>query len=427
MNELKHIKKPYYAVLFLNWLATALPLALHILILQARGINLFQIGLLLGAYSLVIVLLELPTGGLADAIGRKRVTWLAYSTTMIASFVILFAFSFPLFLVAFVLNGVGRALSSGALDAWFVDALQTAEPDIDLQPALAQAEMVSLIALGSGTLLGGLVPQWFAWLPSEATAVLTPLTMTIVLSLCIRLVSLIVLSLAVKEERTQMADSDWRQSARQVPTIIQEAVQLSRSSRNVLLLLGSTFVGGIGILSLETFWQPFFADLLGGGEENSFFFGLLMTGYFLVGIAGNMLATRLSRWLHKQYAVVAALFQGLEGLFLVVLASMSAVIPAAAFFWLAYMSLCGVNSPLAALFNQEIPAERRSAMLSIQSLAMYAGSIIGSSVLGYVAELFSIQVAWTVAGVILLVSLGLYWPIYNQKRHEQETEILPTS
>jgi predicted MFS family arabinose efflux permease len=199
-----------------------------------------------------------------------------------------------------------------------------------------------------------------------------------------------------------------------------------KSTRNVLLLLGITFVGGIGILSLETFWQPFFADLMGGGEENSFFFGLLMTGYFLVGIAGNMLATHLSKWLRKQYALVAALFQGLEGVWLLMLGSMTAVYPAAAFFWLAYMSLSGVNSPLAALFNQEIPADRRSVMLSIQSLAMYAGSIIGSSVLGYVAELFSIQVAWTVAGGVLLVSLCLYWPIYSQKRHERETKILPT-
>jgi MFS family permease len=107
MNSANNIKRPYYAVLFLQWLATALPLALLVLILQARGINLFQVGLLLGAYSLAIVFLELPTGGLADAIGRKRVTLLAYGATVISSIIILVAFSFPMFLLAFVLNGVG--------------------------------------------------------------------------------------------------------------------------------------------------------------------------------------------------------------------------------------------------------------------------------------------------------------------------------
>ena len=427
MKNVKHIKRPYYTVLFLNWLATALPLALHVLILQSRGINLWQLGLLMGTYSLTIVLLEVPTGGLADAIGRKRVTLLAYSVTVVAGILILFAFSFPVFLLAFILNGVGRALSSGALDAWFVDALQTADPDSDIQPALAQAQTVGLIALGGGTLLGGQIPQWFAWLPSGETAVFTPLTMTIVFSLCIQIVLIIVLLAGIKEERPSGSQSNWRSGVQQVPTIMRDAVQLTRSNRTILLLLGTTFAGGLAILSMETFWQPFFADILGGGAENSFTFGVLMTGYFLIGIVGNLLATYFSKLLRQQYVLVAALFQGLQGILLIVLAGQTAVIPAAALFWLAYMSLSGVNSPQSALFNQEIPAERRSAMLSVQSLAMYAGSILGSTILGYVAEIISIQAAWTITGGVLLVSLLLYAGIYTQKRHEQKTTILPSS
>ena len=426
MKNVKHVKRPYYTVLFLNWFATALPLALFVLFLRARGINLFQLGLLMGAYSFTIVLLEVPTGGLADAIGRKRITLLAYTLGLVAAVLFLFSFSFPMFLIGFVLNGVSRALSSGALDAWFVDALQAADPHGDIQPALAQAGTVSLMALGSGTLLGGLVPQWFAWLLGGETAVLTPLTMTIIISLFIKVLTLVVLFVGVQDERPQGSETGWRSGVRQVPTIIREAVQLTRNNHTVLLLLGITFAGGLAILSLETFWQPFFATLLGGGEENSFFFGVLMTGYFLVGIMGNGLATYLSKRLNQQYVLVAALFQGLEGFFLIVLAGMTAVVPAVALFWLAYMSLSGVNSPQAALLNQEIPAERRSAMLSVQSLAGYAGSIFGSAVLGYVAEIFSIQVAWTIAGTVLLVSLLLYARIYTQKRYEQQTAILPT-
>ena len=427
MENVKHIKRPYYTVLFLNWLATALPLALQVLILQSRGINLLQLGLLMGVYSLTIVVLEVPTGGLADAIGRKRVTLLAYSVKAVASIFILFSFSFPLFLLAFIFYGIGRALSSGALDAWFVDALQTADPDMDIQPALAQAQTVTLIALGSGTLLGGLIPQWFAWLPSGETAVFTPLTMTVAFSLCVQLVLIIALLTGIKEERPSDNENNWRSGVQQVPTIIRDAVQLTRSNRTILLLLGTTFAGGIAILSMETFWQPFFAGILGGGAENSFTFGVLMTGYFLIGIVGNLLATFLGKLLSQRHVLVAALFQGLQGVFLILLAAQTAVIPAAALFWLAYMSLSGVNSPQAALFNREIPAERRSAMLSIQSLAMYAGSILGSTILGYVAEVTSIQVAWTITGGVLLVSLLLYAGIYTQKRHEQKTAILPSN
>lgn len=425
MKSTTHIKRVYYTILFLFWLATALPLALSVLILQTRNLNLLQVSLLMGIYSLTIVLLELPTGGLADAIGRKKVTFLSYSISGLTSLIFLFSFSFPLFLLAFILMGVARALMSGALDAWFIDALQTADPDIDLQPAFAKAGTVTLLALGMGTLLGGFIPRWFAWLPAEGTAVLTPFTMTIVFALGVNIILLVVLATAVKEDRPTATAKDWRSNVRQVPQNIRDAVQMSRQNSTIMLLLGAGFATGLGILSLETFWQPFFADLLGGGEERSLFFGTVMAGYFLVGVVGNVLATPLSKLLHQQYALVAALFQGLQGVLLMVLAGQTAVIPAITLYWLVFMGMSVVSSPHAALINNEIPSERRSSMLSVQSLATYAGAILGSVALGYVAENSSIRMAWTVAGSVLLVSLLLYLRIYTEKRHEQQTAILP--
>jgi MFS family permease len=189
MTRTMRIKWTYYSILSLFWLATGLPAALFILLAQARGLDLFQLGLVVGAYSLTIVLLELPTGGLADAIGRKRVAVLAYVCITLASLAFLLAFSFPALLCAFVLNGVGRALASGALDAWFVDALQAADPDVELQPALAQAGTFTLLSLGAGALLGSAIPGMFEHLPPDGSAVLTPLSMPIALALLVNAVS----------------------------------------------------------------------------------------------------------------------------------------------------------------------------------------------------------------------------------------------
>jgi MFS family permease len=158
----RSIRRRYAAVTFLYWFATALPMALSILLVQARGLTLTQVGLVLGVYSALIVLLELPTGGLADAVGRKRVALLAYALAALSSIALLLAFSFAAFLVAMGLYAVSRALSSGALDAWFVDALQAADPDVDLQPALAEVETVTLAALGAGALAGGALPGLFS-------------------------------------------------------------------------------------------------------------------------------------------------------------------------------------------------------------------------------------------------------------------------
>ena len=50
-------------------------------------------------------------------------------------------------------------------------------------------------------------------------------------------------------------------------------------------------------------------------------------------------------------------------------------------------------------------------MLSIASLTTYIGVMLGGLVLGYVAKNASINQAWAIAGVVLVVSLSLYWKI----------------
>ena len=76
--------------------------------------------------------------------------------------------------------------------------------------------------------------------------------------------------------------------------------------------------------------------------------------------------------------------------------------------YLLYLGMGVVNSPHATLLNQQIAPERRSTMLSVHSLAVYLGGFIGGIGLGYVAEQWSIQVAWIMGSLILMVSLIPY-------------------
>jgi DHA1 family quinolone resistance protein-like MFS transporter len=408
MKSTRHIQRTYYLIISLFWLATGLPLALIILLGQARGLDLFEVGTLMAIYSLTIVLLEVPTGGLADAIGRKRVAVLAYSCFVVAGTVILFAFSFPLFLAAFILNGIGRALSSGAMDAWFVDTLQAADPEIDLQPALAKAGTFTLLSLGVGTVLGSYVPRLFEGLPADGSAVLTPYSMPILLAITIKVVLLAVTILLVKEDKTSTRAEDWKQGVREVPAMVRAGFALSQRNPTILLLLGAAMASGLALIGLESFWQPHFADLLDGGEGNSLFFGLVLGGSFLVGMAGNLLATPASRWLKKRYGLVCAIVQGTWGIAIILLAMQTTPPSAVLFFWLAYLNMGVINSPQQTLLNREIPAQQRSSMLSIASLAGYVGAMIGGVGLGYVAEHASIGAAWIVGGTVLVVSSGLY-------------------
>jgi predicted MFS family arabinose efflux permease len=133
-----------------------------------------------------------------------------------------------------------------------------------------------------------------------------------------------------------------------------------------------------------------------------------MAGSFAAAMGGNLLAGRLSRLLGGRHALAVAVSRLLQGASLLALAGAGGIVPAAGFFWLTYL-MSGVGiSPHATLLNAEIPAERRSAMLSVQSMAAYLGSFIGGAGLGAVAEHASIPAAWLIAGGLTVVSLVPY-------------------
>ncbi len=391
----------------LFWVGVGLPLPLAIVLMQARGMDLFQVGLLTSIFALTVAALELPTGGLADAIGRKRVTLLAYAFLLLKDLVFLLAFSFPVFIVSSVLNGVGRALASGALDAWFIDRLQDADPEIDIQPYLARAGTVSSFAIALSTLLGGVIASLFGGLPEEGSAVFTPIAMTIVAAVLVQAVNLVIVTVFVQEERRQVEGNEtW--GFREVPGVIKEALTLSLNNPVLRLLFLATAVSGFALASVETFWQPRFAELLGGSDGHRVLFGALMMGGFLAGMVGSLASIPVTRLLGRRYALVGAVFEGLGGGLLILLAAQGTVAGAAALFWLFYFGRSVGASPLGKVQNDEIPKERRSSMLSVASLVSYAGFFSGSAVLGFIADRASIGVAWTVAGTLLVVSTLLY-------------------
>ena len=60
---------------FLDRFAMGLTVSVVALALTDRGMDLFEISLLFGVYSLTTMTMELPFGGLADNIGASRSFW----------------------------------------------------------------------------------------------------------------------------------------------------------------------------------------------------------------------------------------------------------------------------------------------------------------------------------------------------------------
>ena len=181
----------------LRWLPTGLLVPIMVLLLTERGLSLTEVGFVFAAYGGVTAVLELPTGGLADAIGRKPVLLVATLFDAALAAGLLFGHALWVFLLAAALGAVGRALLSGPLESWYVDTARTADPAVVLRPALSAAGIVEALALAAGALLSALLPLAGTGLPLDGTISL--LTLPILAALVAQVLSFAAVMLLVVE------------------------------------------------------------------------------------------------------------------------------------------------------------------------------------------------------------------------------------
>jgi len=399
-----------------HWFFVGITLPVMVLYMTSKGLDLFEAGIAVSVYSATIILLELPTGGLSDSIGRKRVYIYSLMVSMISGTVLLLATGLPMFLAGYLLYGVARALSSGSMDAWFVDEFALHHPDGNLQEALAKANVIIPLGLAVGSLVGGALPMLAAGF-TEEVAWMNPYSINILLMVVIVGVQLGLTSVLVQEKAFQ-GQGTAASGLKALPRVVSEAVTFGVRDRFTFVLMASTALMGFGLLSVELLWQPR-AQALMDDPSQTWVFGVLAAGYFLASSLGNLLASRLSHRLERGPLGPLAWMRALSGAVLVALAWQSGLLEFALLYLVLYMVFGLATSPHAAVFNSRVPKERRSTMMSFESLMLQGGGLIGSFSIGWLAETSGITAAWTVAGAVLLLSsttYGYLWLSHKVKK-----------
>ena len=404
----------YLTLAGLQEFAALFPLAVLVVHMTERGLGLGVVGLAFAVRSVIVVILEVPTGGLADAVGRRPVALVSQAFTLASMVALLLVTNTFTALVFAVLQGVGAALNSGSLEAWYVDTLKRLAPGADLQRNLARVEAVGAVALlGSG--IGGVLPTLVAgWnLPWPLSA----FGISLFVSILLRLVVFALTALLVEEpdykERANIA------GFKAVPGILKDAAHLARSLPVVPYLLVAMVVNGVAMISLETFWQPIVAATTGASAENSGIFGLLgvVTGVAFLGGSFVVMQGAGSRFVGGK-AGLAGLSQLLKGLAIVLLAVGLSGPALGTGLGVAYFAIASNNIPHATLFNEAVPSDRRSVMLSLNSLALFLGLALGSGLLGGLAALTGPRLALLAGGLFTGLASLVYVGVARAQRRQ---------
>ena len=171
----RRIIRTYLGVAATTTLAQSLIWGVNTLFLLAVGLDIFQVMLVNAAYTVAQVIFEVPTGVVADTVGRRASYLLAVAIILVSTLLYvgfgLAGYGLWPFAAASALLGIGYTFYTGAVDAWMVDALHSVGYEGRLEPIFARYGIMFGVFMLIGTTLGGLLGQVDLWIPYVARAV----------------------------------------------------------------------------------------------------------------------------------------------------------------------------------------------------------------------------------------------------------------
>ena len=385
----------YYTLMLGNTLAASFIWGINTLFLLDAGLSNLEAFSANAFFTAGMLLFEIPTGVVADTVGR-RASYLLGTITLAVTTVLywlLWVWESPFWAWAIVsvLLGLGFTFFSGAVDAWLVDALKATGYRGSLETVFGRAQIVGGIAMLSGSVLGGVLAQ------------VTNLGVPFLVRGAILVVMFVVAALLMRDLGFEPERGEG--PLRATRTVFRASVKYGLGSPPVRwLMLASPFTAGVGIYVFYAL-QPYLLELW-GDEEAYTVAGLAAALLSGASILGGILAPRVRKLFRRRTSsiLVATVSSA------VVLIGIGLVRD----FWFAVVlvALWGIASAIddpvhRAYLNDMIPSKQRATVLSFDSLMGSGGGVVFQPVLGRVADVGGYGASMVWSGVISAVAIPL--------------------
>ncbi len=389
----------YYALAGLYTLAASVIWGVNTLFLLDAGLSFFEVFLANAAYSVGTVLFEIPTGVVADTLGR-RASFL-FSVIVLAATTLLYVAlaetgaGVAVFAVVSVFMGLGFTFYSGAVEAWLVDALAETDYEGQLDPVFARGQQVVGGAMLIGTVAGGLLGQWSLSVPFVVRSLLLAILFVLAYGR-MRDIGFSPRAMTMGELPAEMAAN------------ARAGVAFGWRQRPLRLLMVASMVQ-MGFLGWAFYaWQPYLLDLL--DRDAIWVAGLVSAGISLSAIAGNQVV----EWASERCGRRTTLMLWAAGL----QTSAAVVVGLATSFWVALPALLlmtsalGLNGPVRqAYVHSVVPSSQRATVVSFDSMISGAGGVGGQVGLGALGESRSVSAGYVVGGAVTVVALPVLWAV----------------
>jgi MFS family permease len=389
----RSIQRTYLLLPLGNTLAASLIWGINTIFLLDAGLSNLEAFAANAFFTAGMMLFEVPTGIVADTVGR-RASYLLGTVTLSVStllYVLLWEVEAPFWQWAVVsmLIGLGFTFFSGAVEAWLVDALTATGFTGAMETVFGRGQMVSGAAMLVGSVGGGLIAQVTSLgLPF----VLRGVVLVLMFVVAFRLMHDIGFTAAkggrplaeMRKIASASIDYGWR-----VPAV-------------KWLMVESLFTGGVGIYGFYAL-QPYLLELY-GDPDAYLIAGLSAAIVAGAQIVGGMAAPRIRKLFRRRTSALIVIAGGNVGVIALIglVDNVWGVIGVTIIWGLLFAASMPIRQ---AYINGLIPSRQRATILSFDSLMDSTGGVWSQPVLGRAADAWGYAPTYVIAAGISALAL----------------------
>lgn len=379
-----------------------------VFVIRVGGLDLFGAMLVNTSYTVSQMVFEVPTGVIADTLGRRISILLSFVIIMLST--VLYVLTPMLgwgimgFFGASILLGLGYTFQTGAIDAWIVDALDFTGWELPKDRVFAWGQTSIAVGMMVGSLAGGLLGQVDLRLPYAVR--------TVVLAICFVAALAVVRDVGFTPRPLKLSSFGT-----ETRTVFDAGVAFGWRSRVIRPVLWASAISGLFFMYGFYAWQPYVLALL--GRDSVWLLGVVQAASSAAGIAGNAIVSRATKKrpelagnpkvLYAMGVVSAVAIAAIGAVGIVWRSTGIAPAAAAIGLWLVWGVGFGIVTPIRMSYlNRHIPSSQRATVLSLDAFFADGGAAAGQPFFGWLSKQVSISIAWLVGSVVLLVAAPFY-------------------
>lgn len=386
----RKIIKNYVAFMFLDSLAISFFFGTYQLFLTQKGLSLLEINLLNCCFMFSSFLLEIPTGAIADFLGRKRSVIIGLWFYSISFLIYFLSDNFWQFLLAEIIGAFAVSCISGALEALVVDSLNHHGYKDGLENVFRKTE-VKRLAVILGVIAGSFLGQIDLSLPW--------------LFSCLAFGLLAVSANYFFKEEYFVKPEKIKFNFEPIKKIAKESVLYGLNNRRLIVVVSFSTILAFSVQAINMYWPIIF--------KNNFsvpikYMGFIFTGIILFSYLGSQFSKfwqgKINNKKNAIFLSQSITIIGILGCFFLTNLSLFFV------FFFFHEFGRGLFEPLnRAYINENIDSKNRATVLSFESMITRAGAGLGLVSSGLTANNFGILNSWLISSLVLFAGILIFW------------------